>query len=103
MKHGSINHGSSTFCLITRPYSPHSHPRTEPIYMNREEVPVVYHFEIFEQNLFYKMSTNVMLKYNHLKYFTAKMSNKPNNLFGYWAAKTTSLNKLKDVMTMSLE
>ena len=64
IRHPPIIYGSSTFCLITHPYSPHSQPLTEPTYMDGNEIREIYHFAIFEQNLFYKMSTNVMFKYN---------------------------------------
>ena len=96
MRHPTVYYGSSIFCLITHPYSPHSQPRTEPTYMDGNEIRQIYLFAIFEQNLFYKISTNVMFKYNRKNSSMKKRSLKPNVLLGYWAAKTASLNKLKD-------
>ena len=64
MRHPPVNYGSSIFCLITHPYSPHSQPRTEPIYMDGKEIREIYHFAIFKKHLFQKMSTNIMFKYN---------------------------------------
>ena len=64
MRHPTVYYGSSIFCLITHPYSPHSQLRTEHTYMDGNEIRQIYLFAIFEQNFFYKISANVMCKYN---------------------------------------